>query len=239
MAHSRPPRDHSQRPGGTPDTAPAWPVATFADRRVAGVRLAGSLHQYRGPNTLILGIPRGGVPIAAEIARNLGAELDVVIARKLGVPGEPELAMGAVSASGRLYLDEDMVTRRGVSPAQLAEIVARERAAASTRDVLFRCGRPEAIIAGRTVIVVDDGIATGATFRATLQAVRAQGPALLVAAVPVGPRETAEILQADADVVVCLHVQEPFEAVGYSYDDFQAVPDETIDSILQSFQADR
>lgn len=209
--------------------------AVFHNRQDAGERLAAALLPYRTADTLVLGIPRGGVPVAAGIAGALGAELDVAIARKLGVPGEPELAMGAVTATGRLYLDRGIIARRDVSPEQVAEVIARESTEAKARDALFRGGRPEPAIAGRTVIVVDDGIATGATFRATLQAVRAQGPARLVAAAPVGPREISELLQTDADVVVCLATQEPFEAVGFSYDDFHAVPDDTVAAILRSF----
>jgi predicted phosphoribosyltransferase len=207
----------------------------FRNRHDAGERLAVALLRYRAADTLVLGIPRGGVPVAAGIASALGAELDVVIARKLGVPGNPELAMGAVTATGRLYLDQDIVARWGISQERLADVIARESAEARAHDVLFRGGRPEPAIAGRTVIVVDDGLATGATFRATLQAVRAQLPAHLVAAAPVGPRDAGETLQGDADVVVCLYTQEPFEAVGYSYDDFQAVTDEAVAAILSSF----
>jgi putative phosphoribosyl transferase len=237
VAYDHPPLDAAQMDEDAQDAPCTRQSTVFADRLMAGERLAATLLQYRDMDTLVLGIPRGGIPVAASIAKVLGAELDVVIARKLGVPDDPELAMGAITATGRLYVDQDMVMRRGVSQAQLAEVIAHESAQASTRDVLFRGGRPEPGIAGRTVIVVDDGLATGATFRATLQAVRTQGPAHLVAAVPVGPREAGDILQSDADVVVCLHTQEPFEAVGYSYDDFRAVTDETVATILQSFRA--
>jgi predicted phosphoribosyltransferase len=208
----------------------------FRNRHDAGERLAVALLRYRAADTLVLGIPRGGVPVAAGIASALGAELDVVIARKLGVPGNPELAMGAVTATGRLYLDQGIVARQGISQEQLADVIERESAEAKAHDVLFRGGRPEPALAGRTVIVVDDGLATGATFRATLQAVRAQGPARVIAAAPVGPREAGEILQDAADLVVCLCTQEPFEAVGYSYDEFQAVTDETVTAILRSFK---
>ncbi len=207
----------------------------FRNRHDAGRRLATALGPYRGTDTLVLGIPRGGVPVAAGIAGALGAELDVAIARKLGVPREPELAMGAVTATGRLYLDHGIIARRDVSPQQLAEVIARESVEASARSALFRGGRPEPAIAGRTVIVVDDGIATGATFRATLQAVRAQGPARLIAAAPVGPPETDELLRTEADIVVCLYTQEPFEAVGFSYDDFRAVTDGAVAATLRSF----
>ena len=174
----------------------------FRNRHDAGERLAAALLPYRASDTLVLCIPRGGVPVAAGIASALGAELDVVIARKLGVPGNPELAMGAVTATGRLYLDQGIVARQGISQEQLADVIERESAEAKAHDVLFRGGRPEPALAGRTVIVVDDGLATGATFRATLQAVRAQGPARVIAAAPVGPREAGEILQDAADLVV-------------------------------------
>jgi putative phosphoribosyl transferase len=209
----------------------------FPNRQVAGALLAAALLRYRDEDPLILGIPRGGVPVAAAVAQRLGAELDIVIARKLGVPGLPELAMGAVNAIGGLYIDQEIVARRGVTELQVAAAIARETGEARAHEERFRGGRPQPRIARRTVIVVDDGLATGATLRATLQAIRAQGPVRLVAAVPIGPREAREVLQGAADDVVCLYVQEPFEAVGLAYDDFRAVTDETVERVLQEFQA--
>lgn len=206
--------------------------SSFADRHAAGARLATALVQYRNDDPLILGIPTGGVPVAAEVARQLGAELDVVIARKLGAPDQPELALGAVTALGTVYIDDAIVARHGVSEAHLAAIVARETAEAAAREKRYRGGRPQPRMAQRTVIVVDDGLATGATMRAALRAVRAQGPARLVAAVPVGSTDAQEELLGDADEVICLVMPEQFEAVSFYYDDFREVSDEDVQEIL-------
>ena len=222
---------------------PAWGLAThavplFPNRHAAGAHLAVALRRYRNADALILGIPCGGVPVAAAVAQHLGAELDVIIARKLGVPDVPELAMGAVTATGKPYIEQETVDRHAVTAQQLAVAIAHAATEARLRDARFRGGRPGPRIAQRTVIVVDDGLATGATVRAALHMVRAQGPARLVAAVPVGPREAHDVLHGDADDVVCLSAQEPFEAVGLAYDDFRQVPDETVERILRAFWAD-
>lgn len=239
MSLFRQPPDDDAKTGAESLPGPiADDAAIFPNRQAAGDQLATLLLPYRDKDTLILGIPRGGVPVAAAVARRLGAELDVVIARKLGVPDVPELAMGAVTATGRLYVDQDIVARRGVAKEQLEAVIARESDEAKRQEARFRGGRPRPRIAHRTVIVVDDGLATGATLRATLHAVRALWPARLVAAVPVGPREAHDVLQGDADEVVCLVVQEPFEAVGFAYDDYRAVTDETVAGILRTFPAD-
>jgi putative phosphoribosyl transferase len=208
---------------------------SFPNRQAAGERLAAALLAYRGTVPLVLAIPRGGVPVAAEVARQLDAELDVVIARKLEVPLEPDLAMGAVTTNGGLYINEYTVARHNVTAEQLAAVISREREEATAREQRFRGARPRRQIAGRTVIVVDDGLATGATMRATLRALRAQQPALLVAAVPVGARDTCEELQHDADAVVCLYAPESFSAVSVYYDDFQAPADGTVQRILHDF----
>jgi putative phosphoribosyl transferase len=192
---------------------------------------------YRDEDLLVLGIPSGGVPVAAQVARRLGAELDVIIARKLGVPDQPELAMGAVTADGGLYVVRETVTNHEVTGDQLAAVIARETERAQAGERSLRGERPNPRIADRAVIVVDDGLATGATMRAALRAVRAQGPSRLVAAVPVGPRDARQMLGSDADEVVCLRVPHPFEAVGLHYDDFQAVAGETVERILHEFHA--
>jgi putative phosphoribosyl transferase len=220
----------------TPPESIAGDASMFSDRQAAGERLAVALLRYWDEDPLILGIPCGGVQVAAVVAQRLGAELDVVIARKVGVPDVPELAMGAVTAAGVQHIEQEIVARRGITEQQLAAAIARETEEAKAREERFRGGRPQPRIAHRTVIVVDDGIATGATLRATLQAVRAQGPARLVAAVPVGPHNAHEVLQGDAEDVVCLYEQEPFEAVGVSYEDFGQVTDETVERILRKFQ---
>ncbi len=202
------------------------------DRAEGGARLADALEPYRDRNSLVLGIPRGGVVTAAEVARRLGAELDVVVARKLGAPGHEELAIGAVTANGGRYLNAELIAELGVSEAAIEAVTARQREEARRREALFRDGRPPPVIAGRVVIVVDDGLATGATMRAALRSVRAAGPATLVAAVPVGAPESCDDLATEADVVVCLQRPEPFLAVGSHYEQFEATSDDEVSDIL-------
>jgi putative phosphoribosyl transferase len=192
---------------------------------------------YKDEDPLILGIPRGGVPVAAAVAGRLGAELDVVVARKLGAPVQPELAMGAVTADGGLYIDEQLCAELGVTEDQLAAVIARETEEAKARERRFRGQRPKPRIAKRTVIVVDDGLATGATMRAAVRAVRKQGPARLVIAVPVGSVHARDALKNEADDLICLAAPEPFWAVGLAYDDFQPVTDETVQDLLQAFHS--
>jgi putative phosphoribosyl transferase len=205
----------------------------FHDRADAGRRLAERLDSHRGGNALILGIPRGGVPVAAEVARRLDAELDVVVARKLGAPGAPEFALGAVTANGGLFLDLAGIARLNVPPAYLDQIIAAERAEARLREASFRGSHPKAPIAGRTVIVVDDGLATGATMRAAIRSVRKAQPARLVIAIPVGPSSACEQLGAEADEVVCLYQPEPFLAVGLHYERFDPTEDDEVHQLLR------
>jgi predicted phosphoribosyltransferase len=212
------------------DFLPAF--RAFRDRADAGARLAERLEAYRGPDALVLGIPRGGVPVAAEVAARLGGELDVVVARKLGAPGQPELALGAVTADGGRFLNEDTVRELQPSEAYLEAVTAREMAEARHRERRFRGGRPAPRVRGRTVILVDDGLATGATMRAALRAVRARGPARLVVAVPVGSRQACEALRAEADEVVALHQPEPFLAVGLHYQHFEPTEDTEVERLL-------
>jgi putative phosphoribosyl transferase len=207
----------------------------FRDRVDAGVQLAAALERYHGQDVLVLGIPRGGVVVAAEVARRLGAALDVIVARKLGAPISRELAIGAVTADGERYLNEDILRELGVTERYLQRVTEEEQAEARRREERFRAGRPPARVAGRTVILVDDGLATGATMRAAVRSVRRHGPARLVVAVPVGARETCEELRAEADEVVCLHQPEPFWAVGAHYQHFEPVDDATVQEVLRSF----
>lgn len=209
--------------------------ALFRDRLDAGIQLAEALSGYKGQDVLVLGIPRGGVVVAAEVARRLGAELDVIVARKLGAPISRELAIGAVTADGERYLNEDILRELHVSERYLQTVTEEEQAEARRREERFRAGRPPARIAGRTVILVDDGLATGATMRAAVRSVRRQGPARLVVAVPVGARETCEELRAEADEVICLQQPEPFWAVGAHYQHFEPVDDDTVQELLRSF----
>jgi putative phosphoribosyl transferase len=169
------------------------------------------------------------------VARHLSAELDVVITRKLGVPAEPELAMGALTADGGLYVNQNTVTGHEVSDEQLAAVIAHETEQARARERYFRGERPRPAIGDRIVIVIDDGLATGATMRATLQALRLHHPARLVAAIPVGSDDGCEDLRTDADEVVCLYEPEPFSSVGTHYGDFKAPDDEVVRQILHIF----
>lgn len=204
----------------------------FRDRIDAGQRLARRLDAYRGADALVLGIPRGGVPVAAEVARLLDAGLDVVVARKLGAPGFPELAMGAVTANGGRFLNDSVISELGVSPEYLGRAIEEQTVEARRREERFRGGRPPPRIAGRTVIVVDDGLATGATMRASVRSVRAGGPARLVVAVPVGAPQSCAALRAEADEVVCAYQPEEFWAVGYYYQHFEPVGDDEVNAIL-------
>ena len=209
----------------------------FRDRREAGQRLVEALADYKGKDALVLGIPRGGVAVAAEVARQLEADLDVVVARKLGAPGQPELAIGAVTANGGLFLDHDAIEALGVSDDYLTAVIARESEVARQREERFRGARPPAAVEGRAVIVVDDGLATGATMRAAVHAVAKRRPARLIVAVPVGSQGACDALRKEADEVVCLLTPEPFWAVGLYYEDFAPVEDEEVQEILQQFRA--
>jgi putative phosphoribosyl transferase len=204
----------------------------FRDRIDAGQRLARQLEAYRGKDALVIGIPRGGVPVAAEVARLLDADLDIVVARKLGAPGFPELAIGAVTANGGQFLNDNVISELGVSPEYLGKAIEAQTAEARQREERFRGGRPAPRFAGRTVIIVDDGLATGATMRASVRSVRARGPARLVVAVPVGAPESCDALRSEADEVVCSYQPEEFWAVGYYYQHFDPVEDDEVNAIL-------
>lgn len=207
--------------------------APFADRQEAGSLLARELELYRARRPVVLGIPRGGVVIAAQIADHLGAELDVVLSRKVGAPGNPELAIGAVSEDGRLFLDEYIAGRLGVGREFVAREQARQIEEIARRVALFRGSRPKAALGARVVIVADDGLATGATMQAALWAVRREKPASIVVAVPVGAVDTVERLAESADEMVCLKAPEDFGAVGRFYRLFDQVSDEEVVAILE------
>jgi putative phosphoribosyl transferase len=205
----------------------------YRDRIEAGARLAKELEEYRGEHPVVLGIPRGGVPVAAEVARLLGGELDVMVARKLGAPGHEELAIGAVTADGARYLNQEILQAVGVDDRYLTEITERQTAEAAKREARFRGPHGPIELRGRTVILVDDGLATGATMRAAARAVRGREPARLIIAVPVGAREAVAALAEDADRVVCPAQPEPFIAIGLHYEDFGQVEDEEVLALLQ------
>jgi putative phosphoribosyl transferase len=208
--------------------------AMYRDRIEAGAVLAKSLDEYQGRETLVLGIPRGGVVVAAEIARLLDAELDVVVARKLGAPGQPELAIGAVTADGGRFLNEEMLQALHISPPYLDAVTRVQMAEARHRETWLRNLRPAAPIVGRTVIVVDDGLATGATMQAAARSLRQRRPARLIAAAPVGTRDACEALRSDVDEVVCPLQPEPFGAVGFYYKHFEQVEDEQVRDLLEA-----
>jgi predicted phosphoribosyltransferase len=205
----------------------------FRNRTDAGRQLAEKLAAYANrPDVLVLALPRGGVPVAFELARAFGAPLDVFLVRKLGVPGYEELAMGAVATGGVRVLNDEIVRGLGISEHEIDAVVARELRELSRRDRLYRGDRPPSDVAGRTVILVDDGLATGATMRAAIAAVRQQQPARIVVAVPTASPDTCEALKAEADDVVCAMTPEPFLAVGHWYEDFTQTTDDEVRELL-------
>jgi putative phosphoribosyl transferase len=205
----------------------------FANRVDAGRQLAQAVEHLRGPDTVVLGLPRGGVPVAYEVARALEAPLDVIVVRKLGVPFQPELAMGAVGEEDVLVLNAEVVRMTHLSEAEMASVERRERAVVEERAARFRAGRPRVSLEGRTALIVDDGVATGATARAACHVARALGAARVVLAVPVGPQEVGERFAEEADEVVCPNRPPGFYAVGQFYADFSQTTDDEVTSLLQ------
>lgn len=199
----------------------------FRDRMEAGRRLAAALSSYADAEPVVLALPRGGVPVAAEIATGLNAPLDLVLVRKIGLPDQPEVAMGAVvdGAAPIVVRNEDLMAAAGITPSAFEAVCQRELKEIERRRASYIGSRPRAPITGRVVIVVDDGIATGATVKAALQAVRARRPKTLVLAVPVAPPEVLATLAPEVDAIVCLLRPQPFGAVGAFYDDFSQVDD--------------
>jgi predicted phosphoribosyltransferase len=207
----------------------------FENRREAGRRLARALMKrgYRGEHTLILGIPRGGLVVADEVAKALSAALDIIIARKLRTPYQPELGIGAVVNGNHILLNEGLVRTVGASQDYLNREITFQKEEVERRLRFYRNGRPDPEVASKTVIVVDDGIATGYTFRASLESVRQRRPSHLVAATPVASRESAEMLKAFADDVVFLSTPASFRAVGAWYQNYDQVSDEEAAAILR------
>jgi predicted phosphoribosyltransferase len=205
----------------------------FRDRLDAGQQLARRLEPYRKARPVVFAIPRGGVPVGAEIARYLNAELDVVVARKLGAPLHAELAIGAVTADGERFLNRDIISQLQVDDAYLEQITKEQGEEARRREQRFRGGRPPLDVKGRTVLLVDDGLATGATMRAAARSLRKREPGRLVVAVPVGSREACAALREDADEVVCLAQPDPFYAIGLHYQRFEQVEDAEVMSLLE------
>jgi predicted phosphoribosyltransferase len=203
----------------------------FLDRADAGRKLAGALERFRSRNPVVLALPRGGVPVGLEVARALGAPLDVIDARKLGAPGHEELAVGAI-APGAVYVDRLLVRRLGVSAAYLEQITTAEGRELKRRERLYRSGRVPLDVEGRVVILVDDGLATGATARAAVASLRQRRPAQVILAVPVGAPETVARLREVADNVVCLETPPDFRAVSLAYRDFSPTSDAEVVSCL-------
>jgi putative phosphoribosyl transferase len=206
----------------------------FRDRKDAGERLAERLAHHKDRRPVVLALPRGGVAVALEIARRLAAPLDIVLVRKIGVPWQPELALGAVTdgAQPEVYLDERMVRDLAIPDDYVKEAVARETAELERRRQAYCAGRPPVEVAGRTAIVVDDGIATGATMRVALRAVRRRGPARLVLAAPVAAPETLAALAAEADEAVCVKAPAGLGAIGFHYEDFHQMSDAEVTALL-------
>jgi putative phosphoribosyl transferase len=213
-----------------------WDVG-FVDRTAAGIRLAAALTHYRTVKPLVLGIPRGGVPVAAEVARALDAQLDVIVARKAGVPGDPEVALGAVTSDGTRFANDDLIEGLGLSTGAVDAAFEKAAREAREREDRFRGGRPMPKMQDRTVIVVDDGMATGATMLAAVRSVRHAKPARLVAAVPVGAPETCDLLANEVDDLVCLERPASFLAVGQFYEWFPQVTDEETRELLEAARA--
>lgn len=212
----------------------------FADRSDAGRRLARALRAYANRNDLlVLALPRGGVPVAFEVAQALRAPLDLLLVRKLGVPGHEELAMGAIASGGIQVLNREVVAATGVGDAEIQTAVARERRELERREAAYRGARPAPEIANRCVILVDDGLATGATMRAALTALRPQHPAVLVVAVPVAPPDVLARLRAEADDLVCVEAPESFFAIGAWYRDFSQLDDDRVRDLLARAWAER
>lgn len=211
----------------------------FRNRHEAGQKLGAKLAPYASQRPIVLALPRGGVPVGYEVARALGAPLDVWVVRKVGVPWHTELGVGAVSEGGHLYLSEAMLEHVGLTERELSGVIQKERAEVETRLRKFRGKRPRPQLRDRTVILVDDGIATGGTTRVAIQAIRAEQPAKLVLAVPVAPAETLDMLAPEVDEVVALLAPRELYAIGLWYEDFRQVPDDEVVRLLELAREER
>jgi putative phosphoribosyl transferase len=206
----------------------------FRNRQHAGELLAALLSGYRSqPKTLVLALPRGGVPVAAVLARGLGLPLDVFPVRKLGAPGQPEFAMGAIAVNGLVVLHQHAIANLHVPQSTLDAVIAREHEELLRQERTYRESRPPLILAGKTAILVDDGLATGYTMLAAIRAVREQHPARIVVAVPVAPSETLDLLRPEADEAVCAHMPRELFAIGQFYEDFTQITDDQVREALR------
>lgn len=207
-------------------------MGAFLDRRDAGHRLAERLMEFRDQSPVVIALPRGGAPVADEIARELEAPLDILVARKLGAPGNPELAIGAV-APGVTHLEPDTIRALAVSEDYIRKVVALEQGELRRRENRFREGRPALPVSGRTVILVDDGLATGATAVAAIESLRRQAPRAIILAMPVGAPEALQQIRKLVDDVICLETPHFFRAVGQAYMDFRPTSDQEVHDILR------
>ena len=216
---------------------PAQPQ--YRDRHDAGRKLAEQLRAYRDKdNVLVLGLPRGGVPVAYEVAISLHAPLDVYLVRKLGVPGHEELAMGAIATGGVMLLNREVIDELGIPDEVIRAVSLREWQELARRESLYRGASPPPEVSGKTAILVDDGLATGSTMRAAVAALKKQGPARIVVAVPVAAQQTCALLSNEVDEVVCPHTPDQFYAVGLWYHDFSPTTDEQVRNLLQAANSD-
>lgn len=206
----------------------------FKDRTEAGQVLARSLAAYANlPDVVVLALPRGGVPVAFEVAKALNAPLDVFLVRKLGVPGQSELAMGAIASGGVRVINQDIVRSLSLSDAVIDKVAVNEQQELKRREGLYRDDRPVPVLRGRTVIIVDDGLATGATMRAAKEAIGQQQPARIVVAVPISSPETCKDLSAEVDEIICVKTPQPFNSVGLWYEDFPQTTDAEVRDLLK------
>jgi predicted phosphoribosyltransferase len=205
----------------------------FRNRRVAGQKLGEKLAAYRDrEDAIVLGLARGGLPVAFEVAKSLGVPMDVFLVRKLGVPGREELAMGAIASGGIRVVNDDVVRSLGVSDEDIEEVAEREQKELQRREEAYRGDRPSPRLEGRTVILVDDGMATGASMKSAVEAVKEAGPKAVVVAIPTAAPQTVEAISEHVDDVVCLITPQPFMAVGTWYDDFSQTTDEEVKDYL-------
>lgn len=209
----------------------------FKDRTEAGQVLARSLAAYANlPDVVVLALPRGGVPVAFEVAKALNAPLDVFLVRKLGVPGQSELAMGAIASGGVRVINQDIVRSLSLSDAVIDKVAALEQQELKRREDLYRDGRPNPVLRGHTIIIVDDGLATGATMRAAKEAIHQQQPARIVVAVPISSPETCKDLSSEVDEIICVKTPQPFNSVGLWYEDFPQTTDAEVRDLLKQSQ---
>jgi putative phosphoribosyl transferase len=205
----------------------------YKNRSEAGRELANALQPYANrPDVLVLGLPRGGVPVAYQVAKSLNAPMDLMLVRKLGLPGQEELAMGAIATGGIRVLNAEVLQGLGISEAQIEQVAAVELRELRRRERIYRDDRPIPEVRGRCVILIDDGLATGATMQAAIAALRQQKPSEILVAIPVAPPDTVASLQQQADAVICLAMPEPFFAVGVWYADFAQVTDAEVRELL-------